>query len=135
MAILSADKILNQTMYAKGLVNTYSIPSAKNPINKIPNGNLIGRVYSYVIGENGQLFWMFIDSNRFPEGTFYVLHNPNNLTVSNLDQILKDIEAEAEKEKLEQKGVLQYNIDKYIPYIIGVFAAAMLLPIFTNKKR
>lgn len=134
MSVVSADKIINQSMYAKGVVNVFQYPSSGQALRKVASGGYIGRVYSYVIREDGKLFWMFIDSARFPDGTFYVEHDSNKLSVPNMNNILAEIKAEQEAQKRDEKGVLQYNIDKYVPYIIGIFAAVMLLPLF-NKNR
>lgn len=135
MKLIGADKILNQTMYAKGVVTAYNLPNTEKPVRQFANNGIIGRVYSYVVSNDGKLFWMFIDSLNFPNGTYYVEHNPNKLNVPNLNNILADIEKEKQEAIRQEKGVLQYNIDKYIPYVIGIFAAALLLPVLNAKRK
>ena len=126
--IIGVDKIINQSMYAKGSVDAYKNINDTVPIRKFTNGGLIGNVYSYVVRNDGKFFWMFIDSRNWPSGTYFVEHDPNKLNVINLNNILADIKREADKQKQTDKGLLQYNIDKYLPWIIGGGIAVIALP-------
>lgn len=124
MANIPIDAIFNQAIYAKSRINKFAYPGG-NSIGVIDPGNIIGRIYSYVL-YNGSVYWMIDDI--FGSQTFFVKHDPINLNLPNKQAILNDIAAKAEAKKLEDKGVLQYNIDKYLPYIIGAGIAAIALP-------
>ena len=124
MANIPIDAVFNQTIYAKGRVNKYSFPGG-NVISVIPSGGVIGKIYSYVL-HNGKVFWMVDD--LFGTQTFFIEHNPNLITLPNKDQILNDLAKKAEAQKLEDKGIIQYNIDKYLPYIVGGAIAIAALP-------
>lgn len=128
MSIVSADRIINQSMYAKGSVDAFRNINDAKPFKTFVNGGFIGIVYSYVVRADGKLFWMFIDPANFPSGTYFVEHNENKLNVLGLNNILAEIQREQDKKKLEDKGVIQYNIDKYLPYIVGGAIAIAALP-------
>ncbi len=124
MANIPIDAVFNQTIYAKGRVNKYTFPGG-NVVSVIPSGGVIGKIYSYIL-HNGKVFWMVDD--LFGTQTFFVEHNPNLISLPNKEAILNDIAKKAEAQKLEDKGIIQYNIDKYLPYIVGGAIAIAALP-------
>lgn len=118
------DKVFGSSLYAKGRVQRLNAPGGS--VVGITNaGELLGSIYSYVLF-NGKVYWM-IDS-PFGTQTFFVEHNPSLLNLPNKQAILNQIAIEAEKQKIEDKGILQYNIDKYLPWIIGGGIAIIALP-------
>jgi len=125
MANIPVNKIFGEYIYAKGRVNKYGYPGGP-VIGTVENGKLIGTVYSYNI-YNGKVYWM-INSIYANQPTFFVEHNPSALNLPNKQQILNDIAKEAEAKELQDKGIIQYNIDKYLPYIVGGAIAIAALP-------
>lgn len=130
MANIPIDKVFNQTVYAKATVKKLSSPGG-SVVGTIAPGAIIGKIYSYVVS-NGKVYWMIDDI--FGSQTFFVEHNPNTLNLPNKQQILNDIAKQAEAQKLEDKGIIQYNIDKYLPWIIGAGIATLVLPTLLNNK-
>ena len=47
MANITADRVINKSLYAKGVVNVYNVPGGA-VARVINDGGLIGIVYSYV---------------------------------------------------------------------------------------
>jgi hypothetical protein len=130
MPTITADKVLGRSMYAKG--NVAGVDASGKQIKTFSDGQLIGVVDSWVNFSDG-LYWSFYN-NYAP---YYVKHDGNKLSLPALPDILKQISAEEDKKKLQTKGVLQYNIDKYLPWIIGAAVIAISLPTVSklfNKK-
>lgn len=130
MSNIPIDKVFGSSLYAKGRVTRLSSPGG-TVISTANNGDLLGAIYSYVIS-NGKVYWM-IDA-PFRSQTFFVEHNPNLLNLPNKQSILDQIAREAERQKLEDKGVLQYNIDKYLPWIVGGGIALLALPTILGNQ-
>lgn len=125
MASIPIDKVFNQVLYAKnGRVNKLSNPGG-TVIGVVQPGDIIGKIYSYVLS-NGKVYWML--DNIFGSQTFFVEHNPNLLNLPNKQAILDDIAKQAEAQKLQDKGIIQYNIDKYLPWVIGGTIVFLALP-------
>ena len=130
---INASKVIGETLIATQNVDYFYPFSTK--LGTIKKGDIIGVVYSYVMGNNNELFWM-IDKgyNKF----IYVKHDVNKLTLVNGNQVLQDIKNQQQQQEIEQKGLLQYYLDKYLPYIIGAVVIYFALPTikktFTNEK-
>jgi hypothetical protein len=130
---INASKVIGQTLIATQNVDYFYPFSTK--LGTIKKGDIIGVVYSYVFGNNNELFWM-IDKgyNRF----IYVKHDVNKLTLVNGKEVLQDIKNQQIKQEIEEKGLLRYYLDKYLPYIVGgvviYFALPTIKKTFTNEK-
>lgn len=131
MANIPIDKVFNQKLYAKSRVTKLSSPGG-SVVGIVEPGGLIGTIYSYVV-KGSNVYWMMEDI--FGSQTFFVEHNPNNLNLPNKQQILNDIARQAEQQKMQDKGILQYNIDKYLPWVIGAGVAALVVPTLLNTKK
>jgi len=127
MPTITADKVLNKSLYAKTDIN--AVTGAGNFYKTFKAGALIGNVYSWINKPDG-LYWAFDGPTPY-----YVKHDANKLSLLALPKILEEISAEEEKKKLETKGPLQYNIDKYLPYIIGAVVVAVALPTVINLSQ
>jgi hypothetical protein len=123
MPTITADKVLNQNIYAKSKVDALK-GDYKTVIKTFSNDQRIGNVFSYVETNDG-LYWLLYDNYNKP---FYVKHDASKIRLEGISQILENISLEQEKNKLKEKGIVQYNIDKYIPYIIGAGVVAIALP-------
>jgi hypothetical protein len=68
----------------------------------------------------------------------FVKHDINKLNLVNGAQILQDIKNQQQQQEIEQKGLLRYYLDKYLPYIVGgvviYFALPTIKKTFTNEK-
>ena len=129
MADILADLVLNKNLYAKGKVQGYDLPDGKVVLT-FENGGLVGNVYSYVI-RNGIVYWQFFKNNK----PYYVKHDNNKLSLKELPAILKKIADEQQKQEIEQKGTLNYYLQKYLPWLIGAVVVAIALPsIYKIKK-
>jgi hypothetical protein len=130
---INASKVIGQTLIATQNVDYFYPFSTK--LGTIKKGDIIGVVYSYVFGNNNELFWM-IDKgyNKF----IYVKHDVNKLTLVNGKEVLQDIKNQQQQQEIEQKGLLRYYLDKYLPYIVGgvviYFALPTIKKTFTNEK-
>jgi hypothetical protein len=129
MPTITADKAINQLLYTKKMVDGVG-SDLKTVVKRWLPNDKIGTIYSYIERPDG-LYWMFYDYLNQP---FYVKHDADKLRLPAMTEILNDITAEQEKKKLQEKGVLQYNIDKYLPYIIGAGAVAIVLPAIVKAQ-
>lgn len=134
MATIPIDAILNSTLYANTRIDKYAYPGGPS-IGKIDRGGIIGTIYSYALLD-GKVYWMIDDI--YGSQTFFVKHDPYDLNLPNKNAILNDLARKAEAQKLQDKGIVQYNIDKYLPYIIGAgvlaLAAPSIITAISNKK-
>ena len=139
MADVSADKIINRTLWAKKDVPVLN--SSFKQVSIIKANNVVGLVSSY-IQRPGKLYWI-IKSNNNPSGFFLVEHkegifsqNKGGVNIAIKKQALEDkaeiIKAENELEliKKEEKGTVPYYLEKYGPYLIGTI---ILLAIIKKK--
>lgn len=131
MASIPIDAVFNNTIYAKSRINKFSFPGGQS-IGVIPAGDIIGKIYSYVVYD-GKVFWMI--DNIFGTQTFFIQHDPIAINLPNKQAILNDIARKAEAQKLNDKGIVQYNIDKYLPYIIGGGILAIALPSILGAQK
>lgn len=128
MAEVSADKVINRTLYAKKDIPV--LDSFFRKVSVIKSGNVVGIVSSY-IERPGKIYWI-IKSNNNKAGFFIVEHAAGNfsqtkggINIAIKKQALEDkAEIEKEENKLEQlqkeeKGVIPYYIEKYGPWILG----------------
>ena len=130
MSDISVNLVLDKNLYAKGKVSAYDVPNGK-VIFTIDNGGLVGNVYSYVV-RNGIVWWQFFKNNK----PYYVKHDNNKLSLKELPAILKKIENEEQKQEIEQKGTLNYYLQKYLPWLIGAVVVAVAFPaIYKNAKK
>lgn len=132
MPNITADRVVNRNLYAKSRVYAYdgtfqNVKTIYNP------GQLIGNVYSYIEQPDG-LYWMIYQTNADYNAMnpTYIKHNQSKLSLPDLPEILAEISQEQEKKLIQQKGVLQYNLDKYLPWIIGAVVISVGLPTITN---
>lgn len=138
MPAVGIDKLINKTVYVKAGANVTGYASDLKTEKKIfKGGALIGNIFSWVTDKNGNLFLMFYltpaDYNNFI--ATYVKADTSKLSIPALPKILAELEAESEKNKREEKGIIQYNIDKYLPYIIGAVVVAVALPTVLNSTK
>lgn len=128
MPNITADKIIGHKLYAERTVNGYNLPDAPNRIIKTYKpGQLIGNVYSYLQKPDG-VYWMVYEGNT----TIYIKHS-GDLKVPDLPDIIAEINRKAEELKKEQKGVVPYYIEKYLPWIIGAIALGIIIPTLRKK--
>jgi hypothetical protein len=133
MPNITADKVKDKKIYAKSKTNGFdgTFIKIKQTYDK---GQLIGKVYSYIERPDG-LYWMVFSSigdyaNFRPT---YIKHDPSKISLPELPSILAEITAQQEKKKIEEKGIIQYNLDKYLPWLIGALAFSFLLPVLKNN--
>jgi len=128
MPNITADKIIGHKLYAERTVNGYNLPDAPNRIIKTYKpGQLIGNVYSYLQKPDG-VYWMVYEGNT----PIYIKHS-GYLKVPDLPDIIAEINRKAEELKKEQKGVVPYYIEKYLPWIIGAIALGIIIPTLRKK--
>jgi hypothetical protein len=123
MATITADKVIGKSLYAKSVVNVYNVPGGA-VVRTIATGGLIGQVYSWVT-YNGEVYWQFYNAYRVP---YYVKHD-SNLELPGLSDILTQIKDENIAKQIEQKGAVNYYLQKYLPYIVGAVVIAFVFPV------
>jgi len=130
MATITADRVLNKSLYAKGVVNVYNVPGGA-VARVINNGGLIGIVYSYVTWK-GEVYWQFYNVYNVP---YYVKHD-TNLSLPGLDDIITKIKNENVAKQIESKGAVNYYLQKYLPFIVGAIAVALIFPaVYKSVKK
>ena len=129
MASITADRVIGKSLYAKGVVNVYSVPGAVARV--INDGGLIGVVDSYLT-RNGEVYWQFYNAYGVP---YYVKHD-TNLSLPGLNDILAKIKDENINKQIEEKGAVNYYLQKYLPWIVGAVVVAFVFPaIYKNVKK
>lgn len=126
---ITADKVINKSLFSKGNVNVYNLPGGL-VTKTISNGNLIGVVYSWVT-YNGDIYWMFYNTYGIP---YYVKHD-TNLELPDLPAIVTQIQDEVIKKKIETLGAFNYYLQTYLPWIIGAVAIALVVPAFLKNAK
>jgi hypothetical protein len=96
MATITADRVINKSLYAKGVVNVYNVPGGA-VARVINDGGLIGVVYSYVTS-NGEVYWQFYN----PYGVPYYVKHDSNLSLPGLNDILTKIKDENFAKQIEE---------------------------------
>ena len=134
---VTVDKIVDHSMYTKtDNVKGYRLPDATSAVvNTFDNQTLIGNVYSWVVGSDGNVYWMFYitDADFNNQQSTYIQHNGDQLTVPDLPEILAAITLQQQQDAIAKKGVVGYYLDKYLPYIIGAVVLVIALPTITNE--
>lgn len=139
MPIITADKVVNQNLFAKGNVNAYS-GDFKTVKKTFINGAFIGNVYSWVQDANGNLYWLiYLDNNDYNNFIpTYIKHDPANLDLPALPGILQQIQDEQDAKAKADKGVIPFYVEKYAPWIVGGVVVAVAWPAisrsFNNKN-
>jgi len=130
MATITADRVINKSLYAKGVVNVYNVPGG-TVARVINDGGLIGVVYSYVTS-NGEVYWQFYNAYGVP---YYVKHD-TNLSLPGLNDIIAKIKDENVAKQIEEKGAVNYYLQKYLPWIVGAVAVALIFPaVYKSVKK
>jgi hypothetical protein len=133
---LNVSQVLGKTLIADGDVDYFK---TINPIGTkagtFKKGDIIGIIYSYGYGNTNNLYWMVNRSGSY----IFVKHDVNKLQLSGGREILADIEAQKQKLEIEQKGLVRYYLDKYLPYIVGAAVLYFALPtiknVLSNEKK
>lgn len=133
MPLISRDKLVGKTLYAKKRIPLY--PSAKEDKNRIiaivEPGKPVGVIYSWVDGEMGKpLFWMFYAKVGNVEKAYYSKHDPDGYNLQALqEQGVKTTQQEIQESENEDKPIS----DKIFEYIkkyamwAGIGLAGILL--------
>jgi hypothetical protein len=129
MASLTADKLIGKTLYAKSNVDLYNYPGGK-VIKTIPAGNKLGIVDSYNVYE-GNVYWQFLDAYN---KTYYAKQG-TNIDFPGYSDLLQQVADQQKAQEIEKKGILQYYLDNYLPYIVGAIALAILLPTIIKSTK
>lgn len=130
MPLFSAGDIVGKTLIAKKKISIYRSRSDAKPFGFVNAGQPVGIVYSYLSPNLNypNLWWMFKDNNK----VYYAEHKEGNFDISALtnqgvistDEKTKIARSKQEK---EQKGVVSFYIEKYMPWIIvGIFAVPII---------
>jgi len=123
---LNVSQVIGKTLKANSNVDFFYPIGVKTGTFK--KGDIIGVVYSYAYGGTPDLYWQIERGNR----VIFVKHDVNKLELVGGQQILEDIKKQQEKIKIEEKGLVRYYLDKYLPYIVGAVVIYFALP--TIKK-
>lgn len=138
MTAVTADLIVNHSMYAKKNIQGYSLPDTNSSViyNFSPD-QLIGNVFSWVTGSDGNIYWMFYKNNSDYTNQIatYVKHQAGYLNVPDLPAILAALDLADEKKQIAEKGYVAYYLDKYLPYIIIGAVVAIVLPTLSRQMQ
>jgi hypothetical protein len=130
---INASQVIGKTLTALQNVDFFYPIGTK--LGTIKKGDTIGVVYSYAYGGTPDLYWMIDKGNN---QYIFVKHDINKLNLIGGSQILQDIKNQQIKQEIEEKGLLRYYLDKYLPYIVGgvviYFALPTIKKTFTNEK-
>lgn len=133
MPSIEADKIIGHDIYAKS--NIQALDKNLQPGKTFSAGQKIGSVYSYIDKITGELYWMIYptqnDYNTF--NPIYVKHVTGLLEVPDLPGIIAELERKREQQAIQEQGAIQYYVKKYLPYIVGAIALAIIIPALKKK--
>jgi hypothetical protein len=134
MPSVTADKLVNHDLYAKGNVNALD-STFNNVAQTFVAGQRIGNIYSWIQGTGGKIYYMIYltkaDYDNF--NPVYVLHDSNKLDVPDLPNILQQIADQAKADAIAKNGVVGYYLQTYLPYIVGAVVIAIALPSITKS--
>ena len=138
MPTITADKVVNQSIYAKGTVVAYD-GTLKNKVATFSNGQLIGKVYSWITATDGNIYWLvYLSPSDYTNFNAAYVKQSSNISLPALPGILEQIQLDQDKKKRDQLGTIPFYIEKYAPYLIGAVVIAVALPSLTqslaNKK-
>lgn len=132
----TADDIVNHNIRA--ISDVQVLDSNLKPAYTVQAGQNIGTVYSWVLrATDGRLAWMFY-RDQLAYKNFqpnYVINDPSKITVPDYPQIVKDLEEKRKQEQINSKGLVQYYLDQYLPYIVGGVVIAFVAPSILNKQK
>lgn len=137
MPTVTADKVVGHDLYAKTSVKGYTSDLHTIKQTFSPNQR-IGNIYSWYEGPDGNLYWEIFTSDADYQNfnPTFVRHVTGTLDVPDLPDILAQIDAEKKAAEIAQKGLLQYYLDQYLPYIVGgVFIALVLPSVLSSGKK
>lgn len=131
--------LLDTPVYANGPTQGYSTDKT-TVLWQFKNGGLIGTLYSWIVDTDGTVYMLFYktqeDYANFSNPFLVPLSN-NGVVMPALPGIKSAIDQAAQDAANSNKSTLQIYIEKYMPWVIGVFGVAMLLPsvrgLFTKK--
>lgn len=132
----TANDIVNHNIRA--ISDVQVLDSNLKPSYIVKAGQNIGTVYSWVIrATDGRLAWMFYkDQTAFRNfQPSYVINDPSKMTVPDYPQIVKDLEDKRKQEQINSKGLVQYYLDQYLPYIVGGVVIAFVAPSILNRQK
>lgn len=133
MPSIEADKIIGHDIYAKGNIQT--LDKNLRPGKTFSAGMKIGNVFSYIDKITGELYWMIYqtqnDYNTF--NPIYIKHVTGLLEVPDLPGIIAELERKREQQAIQEQGAIQYYVKKYLPYIVGAIALAIIIPALKKK--
>jgi hypothetical protein len=128
MPNITADKIIGHDIYAGGSIQ--ALDKNFKPGKAFTSGQKIGNVYSWIEQPGGALYWMVYetdqDYNNF--NPIYIKHEPGKVLCPDLPGIIAEINRKKEAQAIDEKGALAYYAGKYLPWIIGAVALAIILP-------
>lgn len=134
MPTITADRVVNKDIYAKGTVNAFGndLLTVKKTFT---NKQLIGKVFSWITAMDGNIYWLVYltpaDYANFKP--VFIKHDAGSLSLPALPYILEQITSEKEQAEKEKKGLVGYYIEKYAPYIVGGVVLAIALPAVTKS--
>lgn len=128
MPEISADKVIGKTLVTLKRVPVFHNCTDKTPMYYIAANKVVGVVSTYLQRScNNQLYWQIgkRDFKNDPfdraQKTFVVKHEKGAFKVTG------EIKSEIEKEQKEQKGLFQFYVDRYLPWIGGFLLLAIVL--------
>lgn len=136
MPNITIDKVVGHNIYAKGSVAVLG-SDLKTVKKTITNGGLIGNVWSWIKGSDGQIYYMiYLNSNDYNNfDPSYVLHDASKISLPDLPTIMEEIQRLADQEKIAQKGIVAFYIEKYAPYIVGAVVVAIAIPALKKQSQ
>ena len=127
MPEISADKVIGKTLFTKKRVNVYHNCKDKTPMYSIAANRSAGVVTSYVQKScDGELWWVFGKYDRNDpfdrqKNRYTIKHEKGAFKITD------EIRSEIDKKQKEEKGLFQFYIDKYLPWVGGFILLAIVL--------
>lgn len=132
----TANDIVNHNIRA--ITDVQVLDSNLQPAYTVKAGQNIGTVYSWVLrATDGRLAWMFY-RDQLAYKNFqpnYVINDPSKITVPDYPQIVKDLEEKRKQEQINSKGLFQYYLDQYLPWVVGGVVVAFVAPSILNRQK
>jgi len=130
---LNVSQVIGKTLKATSDVDYFYPIGVKKGTFK--RGDIIGIIYSYAYGGTPDLYWQIDRSGN----TIFVKHDINKLELVGGQQILQDIKKQQDELEIQQKGLLRFYLDKFLPYIVGAVVIYFALPtiknVLSNEKK
>lgn len=130
------DDFIDHALITTDNINGYSLPSLfSSNVEIFEPGETIGTIYSYIVDQNGYLWWMIYPYNDSTQKPFYVFNDYKKLSVPDVNESLQNINTNKPLPVVDTTppfgsgiGDAINSILKALPTILIIAGVAIIVP-------